>query len=46
MSILQLESLMRLAMAELENPANTMECTAPMRAQANMAIASSGIIGI
>ena len=36
----------RLAIALLENPANTIECIAPILAQASIAIASSGIIGI
>ena len=31
--------------ASAEKPAKTMECTAPMRAQASMAKAASGIIG-
>ena len=46
MSILHSESLIRLARAEEEKPAKTMECTAPIRAQASMAMASSGIMGM
>jgi hypothetical protein len=33
------------ATADAENPAKTTECMAPIRAQAKVAIASSGIIG-
>jgi hypothetical protein len=36
---------MRLAKLSGENPPNTMEWTAPIRAQASMATAASGIIG-
>ena len=36
----------KLAKAEEEKPANTTECTAPILAQANMATAASGIMGI
>ena len=36
---------MRPASASGEKPPNTTECTAPMRAQASMATAASGIIG-
>ena len=39
------QSLMRLASASGEKPAKTMEWMAPMRAQASMAKAASGIIG-
>ena len=40
------ESLIRLESAVAEKPAKTMECTAPIRAQANMAMDNSGIIGM
>ena len=40
------ESLFRSAMASAEKPPKTTQWTAPMRAQASMAIASSGIIGM
>ncbi len=36
---------MRSRSACAEKPANTTECTAPMRAQASMVVGSSGIIG-
>jgi hypothetical protein len=39
-------SLFRSAIASAEKPANTIEWTAPMRAQANMAMANSGTIGM
>ncbi len=38
-------SLMRSRSDSAENPPNTTLCTAPMRAQASMAIASSGMSG-
>jgi hypothetical protein len=38
-------SSMRLRSASAENPPNTTECTAPMRAQASIATTASGIIG-
>ena len=40
------QSSIRLASASGENPPKTTECTAPMRAQASMATAASGIIGM
>ena len=40
------QSLILSASAEDENPAKTTECTAPIRAHANIATAASGIIGI
>ena len=43
-SSLQVESLMRSRSDSAEKAPNTMECTAPMRAQASMAVASSGTI--
>ena len=43
-SALHCESLMRSRSDSAENAPNTMECTAPMRAQASIAIASSGTI--
>ena len=39
-------SLMRPASASAENPPKTTVCGAPMRAQASIAIGSSGIIGM
>ena len=45
-STVQVESAMRSARESAENPPKTMEWTAPMRAQASMATASSGIIGM
>ena len=39
-------SLMRVASSLAAKPPNTTECTAPMRAQANMAIRASGTIGM
>ena len=39
-------SCMRSAKAWAEKPANTTECTAPILAQANTAIVSSGIMGM
>ena len=39
-------SLMRSDSESGENPPNTTECGAPMRAQASSAIGSSGIIGM
>ena len=44
-TILQSLSKILVAKAEEENPANTIECIAPIRAQASMATESSGIIG-
>ena len=44
-TILQSESLIRVANAFEENPANTTECIAPIRAQAKREMANSGIIG-
>ena len=41
-----LASLVRSATASAEKPPNTTECMAPMRAQASMAIAASGTIGM
>ena len=41
-----LASSLRSAIASLENPPKITECTAPIRAQASMAITSSGVIGI
>ena len=41
-----LASSMRVASSFAAKPPNTTECTAPMRAQASMAIAASGTIGI
>ena len=38
-------SLIRSRSASAENPPNTTECTAPMRAQASIAIAASGTMG-
>ena len=40
------QSSMRPARLSGENPPNTTECTAPIRAQASMANAASGIIGM
>jgi hypothetical protein len=45
MTILQSLSFILVATADAENPAKTTECMAPIRAQAKVAIASSGIIG-
>ena len=42
---LQSESLMRSASASAENPPNTTECTAPIRAQASIEMGSSGSSG-
>ena len=39
-------SSMRVASSLAAKPPNTMECTAPIRAQASIAIAASGTIGI
>jgi hypothetical protein len=39
-------SSMRLARLTLAKPPNTTECSAPMRAQASIAKAASGIIGM
>ena len=38
-------SSIRVASSGAANPPNTTECTAPIRAQASMAISASGIIG-
>ena len=46
MSTLASASLMRSDSESGENPPNTTECGAPMRAQASSAIGSSGIIGM
>jgi hypothetical protein len=46
MTRLQVASRMRSFSESGEKPPNTMECTAPMRVQASMATAVSGIIGI
>ena len=43
---LDLQSMMRPASASGEKPPNTTEWMAPMRAQASMATAASGIIGM
>jgi hypothetical protein len=45
-STLQVASLMRSASESAENPPNTTEWAAPMRAHASMATGSSGIIGM
>ena len=39
-------SSMRSASSGAAKPPNTTECTAPMRAQASIAITASGIIGM
>ena len=39
-------SSMRVANSGAANPPNTTECTAPIRAQASIATAASGIIGM
>ncbi len=39
-------SSMRTASSRAANPPNTTECTAPMRAQASIAMTASGIIGM
>jgi hypothetical protein len=44
MMSLNAESLMRETRLSAENAPKTMECTAPMRAHASIAIASSGTI--
>ena len=44
MTTLASASMMRLARASEENPPNTTEWTRPSRAQANIAIGSSGIM--
>ena len=41
-----LASSMRVASSFAAKPPNTTECTAPMRAQASMAITASGTIGM
>ena len=46
MSSLALASLLRSATASALKPPKTTLCVAPMRAQASMAMASSGIIGM
>ncbi|MNF05826.1 hypothetical protein D3C80_2056470 [compost metagenome] len=43
---LELESIMRPATASGEKPPKITECTAPIRAQASMATAASGNMGI
>ena len=45
-TILLLEPFTRPAIASGEKPPKITECTAPIRAQANIATAASGIIGI
>jgi len=45
-SSLALQSNIRSDRESGENPAKTIECTAPMRAQANIAMGSSRIIGM
>ena len=45
-TILAWQSSIRLANESGENPPKTTQCTAPMRAHANMAMAASGTIGI
>ncbi len=40
------QSVMRAASSCAANPPNTTECTAPMRAQAYIAMTASGIIGM
>ena len=45
MTILHSASLIRAAREADEKPAKTTECIAPIRAQARVAIAKSGIIG-
>ena len=42
----QSESRMRSRSASGENPPNTTECTAPIRAQASIATVASGTIGM
>ena len=44
-TVVQVESTMRSDSESAEKPPKTMEWTAPMRAQASMATASSGTIG-
>ena len=44
MIALHWESLMRVTRLSALNAPNTIECTAPIRAQASMAIVNSGII--
>ena len=39
-------SLIRVASSAAANPPKTTECTAPMRAQASIAITASGTIGM
>ena len=46
MSTAHCESLMRSRSDSELKPPNTTQCTAPMRAQASIAIASSGISGM
>ena len=46
MRTLEAASFMRLASDSGEKPPNTTECMAPMRAQASIATAASGIIGM
>ena len=46
MTTLACASLMRPASASAEKPPNTTVCGAPIRAQASIAIGSSGIIGM
>ena len=44
--VLQVESTMRSAKASAENPPKTTECIAPILAQASIATAASGTIGM
>ena len=46
MTSFDLASLLRSATASAENPPKMTECVAPIRAQASMAMAASGIIGM
>ena len=46
MRTLRLQSLIRPESASAEKPPNTTVCGAPIRAQASIAIGSSGIIGM
>ena len=44
--VLQFESTIRSAKASAEKPPNTTECTAPIRAHANIAMVASGTMGM
>jgi len=46
MRVLQVESTILSASASAEKPPNTTECMAPILAQANIATAASGTIGM